>query len=142
MKKGIVVITAVIVLTAAGSALAQMKDKGGEMMADKAGMMEGKGGMMGGKGGMMGMMGDKGMMGMMNKPSMIAVNDAIIVLSGRKLYKYDADLNLVKEAEIKADDMGMMGGGMMGDGMMGQGAGKPANTPAAPADETDHASHH
>jgi hypothetical protein len=67
-----------------------MDDKGKEMMKDKAGMMEGKG----------------GMMGMMNKPSMVAVGDGVVVLSGKKLYKYDTNLNLVKEAEIKMEAMG------------------------------------
>ena len=108
MKKSIAVITGVIVLTVSGLAFAQMNDKGKEMKGDKAAMMDGKGGMMG-------MMGGKGMMGMMkmcqsmmNKPSMVAVGDGVVVLSGKKLYKYDANLNLVKEADVKVEEMGMM----------------------------------
>lgn len=96
MKKSIVVITGVIILTVSGLAFAQMDDKGKEMMKDKAGMM--------------GMMEGKGMMGMcqsmMNKPSLVGVSDGVVVLSGKKLYKYDANLNLVKEAEIKIEAMG------------------------------------
>ena len=49
---------------------------------------------------------------MMNKPSLVAVGDGVVVLSGEKLYKYDANLNLVKEADVKVEDMGMMGKGM------------------------------
>jgi len=41
------------------------------------------------------------MMGMMQK-QMVATNDGgVIVLVGNKLLKYDKDLNLVKEAELK-----------------------------------------
>ena len=93
---------------------------------------------------------DKAMMGMMgmcqsmmNKPSMVAVGDGVVVLSGKKLYKYDANLNLVKEAEIKVEDMGMMKGGMMnmmGGGMMGKGMDSDDKAPAAGEDE--HESHH
>ncbi len=99
MKKSIAVITGVIVLTVAGLAFAQMPDKGKEMMGDKKEMMEGKGGMMG-------MM--KMCQSMMNKPSLVAVGDGVVVLSGKKLYKYDANLNLVKEADIKVEEMVMM----------------------------------
>lgn len=91
MKKSIAAITAVVVLGVTGMAFANMKDK--EMME--------------GKGGMMGMM-DKGMMmkGMMNKTSMVAANDGgVIILNGQKLSKYDANLNLVKEVEIKSEAM-------------------------------------
>ena len=43
------------------------------------------------------------MMGIMQK-QMVATNDGgVIVLSGNKLLKYDKDLNLVKEAELKTD---------------------------------------
>ncbi len=51
------------------------------------------------------------MHGMTRSSTMVASNDGgVIVLTGNKLYKYDKNLNLVKEAEIKMD----MGGGMMG----------------------------
>jgi len=45
---------------------------------------------------------------MMMQKQMIATSDGgVIVLSGNKLYKYDKNLNLVKEAEIKMDVEGM-----------------------------------
>ena len=47
---------------------------------------------------------------MMGKAQMVATDEGgVIVLAGNKLMKYDADLNLVKEAEIKMP-MGPMGG--------------------------------
>ncbi|MBF0384359.1 MAG: hypothetical protein HQL27_00665 [Candidatus Omnitrophica bacterium] len=103
--------------------------------------------------GMKGMMGDqpmmgKGMMkndmmvkcpihdmikGMLEKTVIATSDGGVIVLAGNKLMKYDKDLNLVKEVEIKVDmeamkkDMAemmkncpMMKGGMMGAGMAGQ----------------------
>src|SRR3989338_7329602 len=67
-------------------------------------------------GGMMKMM--HKMHGMTRSSSMVASNDGgVIVLSGNKLYKYDKNLNLVKEAEIKTE-MGGMGGMMGGMGGM------------------------
>ncbi len=52
-----------------------------------------------------------------DKPYMVATSDGgVVILTGKKLVKYDKDLNLVKEVEIKSDcgcakddDMGMMG---------------------------------
>ena len=45
-----------------------------------------------------------GKMGMMMQKQMIATSDGgVIVLAGNKLYKYDKNLNLVKETEIKKD---------------------------------------
>ena len=63
--------------------------------------------------GMMGsMMGDKMGKGMMMHAMMpkqiVASNDGgVIVLAGNKLYKYDKNLVLVKEAEIKVDTEAM-----------------------------------
>jgi hypothetical protein len=64
-------------------------------------------------GGMMGDKMDKGMkmhgamMPMMPK-QLVASNDGgVIVLAGNKLYKYDKNLTLVKEAEVKVDMEGM-----------------------------------
>ncbi len=122
MKKSIAVITGVIVLTVTGLAFAQMPDKGKEMM-------EGKGGMMGGKG-MMGMM--KMCQSMMNKPSMVAVGDGVVVLSGKKLYKYDANLNVVKEADVKVEEMDMMG----------KDKGMADNDGDEKAEKAEHESHH
>ena len=46
--------------------------------------------------------GHKMMMGMMNKPTMLATADGgVLVLDGPHLVKYDQDLNLVKEVELK-----------------------------------------
>ena len=51
---------------------------------------------------MMGKM--QGMTGMMAAKQMVAVKDGgVIVLTGNKLLKYDQDLNLIKEVEIKMD---------------------------------------
>ena len=47
---------------------------------------------------------------MMGKAQMVATDEGgVIVLAGNKLMKYDADLNLVKEAEVKMP-MGPKGG--------------------------------
>jgi len=51
-----------------------------------------------------------GMGAMMAKTQMVATDEGgVIVLAGNKLMKYDADLNLVKEAEVKMP-MPSMGG--------------------------------
>src|SRR3989338_1550574 len=129
MNKCIAVITAVFVLTAAGSALAQDDDQAKETMGEQMPMKEeqkGKG-MMEGKG-MMKMMGM--MREMHNKISVTATSDGgALVVSGGKLIKYDNQLNVVKEVDLPKSEMGMMG----------QDTSKAA---AAPAAETDHASHH
>jgi hypothetical protein len=66
---------------------------------------------------MMGM----GMMGMLAPRSMVASeNGSVIVLVGNKLQKYDKDLNLVKEVEVKID-MGAMKKMMMENCPMMQG---------------------
>lgn len=50
------------------------------------------------------------MCSMMVKSQMVATDEGgVIVLAGNKLMKYDADLNLVKEVEVKMP-MGPMGG--------------------------------
>jgi hypothetical protein len=116
------------------------------------------------KDGMMGKgMMDGGMMKMMHKmhgmtrsSTMVASNDGgVIVLTGSKLYKYDKNLNLVKEAEIKTETSGggMIGGmgGMkkmccQGKKAMGQGdtadeaAEGEADQPAQ--EDPEHKSHH
>lgn len=50
-------------------------------------------------------MGNKKMMhGMMRGASIVASTDGgVIVLNGNKLYKYDKNLNLVKEADLKVE---------------------------------------
>ena len=67
--------------------------------------MMGQGGMMMGKDGMMGCRMCGGMMG---QASMVAMDKNLYVLAGNKILKYDANLNLVKETEIKWDMEGMM----------------------------------
>ena len=42
------------------------------------------------------------MMGSMQK-SMVSVDGGVVVMAGNRLMKYDKDLNLVKEAEVKVD---------------------------------------
>jgi len=65
-----------------------------------------KGSMMGGKDKMMhhGMMMKK----MMQKEMVATPDGGVIVMAGNKLMKYDKDLNLVKEVEIKVDMEAMM----------------------------------
>lgn len=91
--------------------------------------MEGKGMMMGKEmrgdgmmdGGMMKMMKMMHMHGMMMRSStMVSSNDGgVIVLSGNKLYKYDKNLKLVGEAEVKMEKDGMGMGMMKNCPMMG-----------------------
>lgn len=71
-------------------------DKEMGMMGTESG--ENKG-MMGGK-----MMGMHMMMKMILEKSVVATEDGgIVVVAGNKITKYDKDLNVVKEAEIKMD---------------------------------------
>ena len=138
----LIMITALLMITRFAFA-EEMKDS---MTGDgmEKGMMMDKG-MMGG--GMMKMM---GMQGMMGKSSMVASSDGgVIVLVGNKLYKYDQDLNLVKEAEIKVDMEAMkkmcpMCGKMMKDGTMdndNDDSDKPASSDAV-SEKSDHEIHH
>ena len=69
----------------------------------------------GGMGMMQGGMGGGGMEmmhhGMMGQPSMVSSNDGgVIVMIGKTLYKYDKNLNLVKQVELPSDmpQMNMM----------------------------------
>ena len=102
MKKGILTVVAILVLTVSGLALAQI-DQGNDMKG--GGMMKGDvmgKGMMDGK-----MMGKHGMMKMMER-SVVATSDGgIVVISANKITKYDKDLNLVKEIELNVDIEGM-----------------------------------
>lgn len=94
-----------------------------------------QGSMMGGKGmtkegKMMGMYSMSGMMKMMMGRTMVATKDGgVIVMVGNRLLKYDGELNLQKEVELKIDMKGMqkmmqmeeecpMGGKMMQEGSM------------------------
>jgi len=57
--------------------------------------------------GMMGMMPGMMMGGMMGK-SMVSTKDGgVVIMIGNKLYKYDKNLSLKKEAEVEIDYQGM-----------------------------------
>lgn len=122
----------------------------------KGDMMDGKD-MMGGKGMMMKqckMMGMCPMYKMMRK-EMVAIEDGgVIVMVGNKLLKYDKDLNLKKEVEIKMDIEGMqkMMKEMMGKcpmrkmmmqegGMTGEAVEKPEAS-AESGEPSEHSDHH
>lgn len=115
MKKTIILF-AVVALVAAGSYVVFANEQmGGGMM--RGGMM--RGGMTSGnenkqqemgQGSMMGGMRGRDMMGadmmgmgaMMNSSSIVATQDGgVVVLMGNELFKYDKDLSLVKQTEIK-----------------------------------------
>jgi len=95
-----------------------------------------KGSMMGGEG-KGSMMGEGMMKGMMGKSSMVASNDGgVIVLLGNKLYKYDKNLNLVKEVELKVDMCMMKHKGSMTEDVS---EGQETQPDAQPS---EHESHH
>jgi len=116
MAKRLFFIISAVFLVAVVSSLAFADTKEKDSMTGK-GMMAGKG-----------MMDDNQMMGMcgmmshmMMCKSMISTSDGgVIVMAGNKLQKYDKDLNLKKEVEIKIDMEGMQK--MMGQMMQGQGS--------------------
>ena len=101
MKRAMFIVM-VVVLMATGSYVVFAKGHMGGMMG--RGMRGG--GMMDSNDMMMqkGMMGMHPMAGMMYGGSMVGTtDDGVVVLVGNKLIKYDKDLNLVKEVEIKID---------------------------------------
>jgi len=111
MKKSVYLIIAVLIFSAARFAFAQ--EMKGQMMGggmQEKGMMMNQGmqdeGMMQMRGKMgQGMMQDEGMMqmhGMMGgKATMVSTEDGgVIVMIGKTLYKYDKDLNLIKQVEL------------------------------------------
>ena len=139
MRKNIVVAALVIWIAAASLASAE------EMKGGMAGGMMGEEMMSGGM--------DKGMMmsmhGMMGKTSMVATSDGgVIVLKGNKLTKYDKNLNLVKEAALKADemDMGKMKMCPMCQKMMGEKKTEESNSSekavSSDKETSEHESHH
>jgi hypothetical protein len=88
------------------------------------------------EGGMPPMMGMMSMMG-----NLVATNDGgVVVLMGLKLYKYDKNLNLVKEAEIKVD-MKNMQRMMECPKMSDEDKGK-AKRPVTPEETSGHESYH
>jgi len=130
----VIMLVAVIISFSAVSFAADAAQTGGPMMG--GGMMSG--GMMGsGKGDCMGSMGT--MMGMMN--SLVATSDGgVVVMIGNKLYKYDKNLNLVKEAEIKVDFKGMQR--MLEQFPKTDNTKGKAPNPPTPKDSSGHESHH
>ena len=145
MKKTVVlslVLSAVVSFSSLSFAddMKEMKDKDPMM---KKGMID--------KGMMMPMMMEK----MMSK-SMVATSDGgVVVLAGNKITKYDKDLNVIKEAEVKVDmeamkkqmsDMMKMCPMMGGMKDMGGKSEKTDEVPAAGAsageNASDHAAHH
>ena len=142
MKKNVLIFIAVALFTASGLVYAQ-EMKGGMMGSG----MTGKG-MMDGK-----MMGMHGMMMKMMDRNVVATSDGgIVIVAGNKLTKFDKDLNLVKEVELKMDTEGMQKMmddmksmcPMMGKGMMG-GMDKDSGAAAdavGEVKEVDHTSHH
>jgi hypothetical protein len=126
----------------------------GGMMAQQG--RSGEEGMMMGKGKMTGMSGMCGMMmnSMMMGKSLVATSDGgIIVMMGNRLQKYDKDLVLQKEVEIKIDMEGMqkmmiqmmekcpMHEKMMEGGMMGQGKEESKETQTSSV-TSGHETHH
>ena len=154
MKKSLIAIAVVIIVGTSGLAIAQMNDNGKDMMGDKTGMMDGKSGMMGmmGKGMMDGkMMGMCPMMKSMMERSVVATSDGgVVVAMGNKLTKYDKDLNVVKEAELKMDMEGMqkmmenMKGmcPMMGKMMSSDKSMTEESKKSADEEKVEHKSHH
>jgi hypothetical protein len=102
MKKLLLSVCAVVCLSGVLMAADQAKQKmeQDKMQYEKMEKME-KMQCMGDKMGMGHMMCP--MMGMMMNKSMVPVKDGFVVMAGSKLMKYDNNLNLVKEVEIKMD---------------------------------------
>ena len=137
MKKNVITILSVILIGTSGLAIAQMNDKGKEMMGGKSGMM--------------------GMCPMMNSMmgrSVVATSDGgVVIVTGNKLTKYDKDLNVVKEVELKMDMEGMQKMmdnmksmcPMMGKGMkegMSKKDDDDDDEAAEAAEKAEHESHH
>ena len=138
MKKNIGIIVLMVLFV--GASLAYAEGMKGGMMDEKQ------------KGSMMGMMQNGMMMKMMEK-TVIATNDGgIIVVMGNKLTKFDKDLNVVKEVDLKMDMDGMQKMmenmksmcPMMGKGMMGDMKEVPSkgNVVSEPLSADEHAGHH
>ena len=96
MKKTIILL-AIVTIVGTGSYVVFAQEHMGGMMGGKD-MMAQKG-MMSGK-----MMGMPPMSAMMCNSSLVAMNDGgVVVLIGNKLTKYDNNLNVIKEVEVKID---------------------------------------
>ena len=106
MKKNTLAIMLMVLFAGASFVYAEGM-KGGMMGKGMSGGM--KDGEMMGKGMMHGkMMGMCPTMNSMMERSVVATNDGgVVVVMGNKLTKYDKDLNVVKEVELKMDKEGM-----------------------------------
>lgn len=109
MKKAIgVILVLALAITLSAFAADKEQAKTEEKGMMQRGMMQG-GGMMGGGMGMMGGKAGRSMCSMMMQSmamgkSMVATDDGgVVVMVGNKLYKYDKNLELKKEVEIKMD---------------------------------------
>ena len=155
MKRNLAVLLGVVLICAAVSTALAQEGKEGMMSGGMKGKMMKGGGMMG-RGGMMQMCPMHKMMESMAVPTLVATKDGgVVVMLGGKLYKYDRNLNLKHEVELKigmADMQKMMipmekkcpmMKMMMGEGgMMGQKAeGQPAAEPV-PEESSEHETHH
>ena len=106
MKKNTWILMLVVLLMSAGLVYAEGMEDGMMGKGMKGGMMEE--GMMGKEmtdGKMMGMC--QMMKSMMDRSVIATTDGGIVVVSGNKLTKYDKDLNVVKEVELKMDMEGM-----------------------------------
>jgi hypothetical protein len=123
MRKVIAVIIAVLILSVPGLASAQVEH--GEGMMDDKGIEKMDHGMM--KRGMMGCPMMKHMMG----PMVVATSDGgVVVVTGNQMTKYDQDLDVIGQAEIKMDMEAMK---MMKAGCPMMGKEKTADEPQAAA---------
>ena len=149
MRNVVSVVVVVFLLGTATFVLAQEeKGKMGEqemkgMMGEKKCPMMGKGMMMDKEkmGAMRGMMPGMMMHGKMSA-SMVATPDGgVIVLSGNTLTKYDKNLNVVKEVELKCCGEGMEKCPMMRKGMKYDGDDEDMKQGSA-EEKAEHESHH
>ncbi len=150
----IATVSIVVLFLLAVSFSASAEEEKGSMMGE--GMMQG--GMMGKKGMMKSgqMMGMCPMHKMMSKEMVATEDGGVIVMVGNKLLKYDKNLNLKKEVEIKMDMEGMqkmmkemmekcpMRKMMMEKGMMQEGKmmGETAEESETPKEKSEHETHH
>lgn len=126
MEKILAKITGLAILLLIGFSGAQKQGMGKAMVGGHAGMH--------GMHGMMGMMADSCPMGSMLMhgmmgASMVATEDGgVVVMVANQLYKYDRNLVLKKEAEIKIDTAKLRGAMMGMAGACGMMMGGPADT--------------
>ncbi len=139
MKKGIFLVLFFAMFIAVSLRLPLYAEESKEM-GMMEGMKSGEGkGMMGGK--MMGMH----MMKMMMEKSVTSTSDGgVVVVTGNKITKYDKDLNVVKEAEIKTDmeAMGKNMKEMMAQCPMMKAKEEAGEEKVAESAESEHEEHH